>query len=115
MVRWIGKGWRDLYNIVRNYGAQCVALGRYYFILTEYGKEPLRDDEGNYAVQLRCGWREEHIPGLGGMVGGLTKEQWLFLKYSTPKWRAVLAVGPEWPGLEEARRRAIEAGVTVKI
>ena len=115
MVRWLGFGWEELYKIVKDRYEKCKKLGRYLFILTTYGMLPLKDDKGNYAVQLRCGMGETHVPGLGGMVGGLTKEQWLFIRYSTPKPLAILAVGPKWPGFEKAKELARRKGVTVKI
>jgi len=117
MVRIIGRGWRDLYKIVATNGRKCVNLGHYYRIITEMEAKPLYDPEkpGYYAVQLRCGWGPTHIPNLGGTVGGLTYDQWLFIHYSTPKMDAILAVGPEWPGLKEAIKRARKKGVNVTL
>jgi len=117
MVRIIGKGWRQLYNIVSTKGKKCVRLGHYYFIVTEMEQRPLRDPESPayYAVQLRCGWGPEHVPGLGGTVGGLTYEQWLFINSSVPKMDAILAVGPIWPGLKDAVEKARARGVHVHL
>jgi len=117
MVRIIGRGWRQLYRIIVTNGKKCVHMGHYYFVITQMENRPLRDPESPayYAVQLRCGWGPEHVPNLGGMVGGLTFEQWLFINKSRPKMDAILAVGSNWPGLEEAVKRARAKGVQVLI
>ena len=117
MVRVVGRGWRSLYYIVLKNRGKCLKLGRYYRVITEMEAKPRRDPEkpSYYAVQLRCGWGPTHVPHLGGTVGGLTREQWLFLHSSTPKDDAIIAVGPVWPGLDEAIRRAEEHGVKVRV
>jgi len=78
---------------------------------------PATGPEGkSTAVILRCSWEKweepPEIDRLTGAVVGLTKKQVELLHRLRTDYTVLKAVGPEWPGYREAKRRALNAGAT---
>ncbi len=105
----IGWGWSDLWLAVTQWTELAKEIEEIFLITTVYAGEPWRYQE-TYAVVLRIGWTEVYT---GGTIAGLTKEQWAFLHCTSPKARAVLAIGKWWPGLDKAIEIAEKAGCRV--
>jgi len=117
MTEIVAESWEGLYKTYMKMYRKCHKAGHRPIIMTTYGGEYITGPEGkSMAVILRCGWTWEKEPAeidrLTGTVVGLTKKQVELLHRLRTDYTVLKAVGPEWPGYREAKRRALNAGAT---
>lgn len=101
--------WRELYRRVRELKERC-PFPHVRIIALKYAGTYLCEDN-LCTVFIRCGWEHPvHIEGVTGHVN-ITREQleyieWAKKKFGLTREEAILLVGEEWPGIEEAKKMA---------